>query len=923
MENKFKKATRRITAVAATALMVSSSVFGASLSDYPQNFVSSGEFDGQVVIGGNSDAAAATSVISDLKSDLMGGEKVKITAKMAASGSGAIMSAIDSKETLNFGEKLEDVAEDLDDSTNILLDDEELDGDKYTQTLTLKNGRLEYDIFDDLDETVARHGLVYDGDAAYAEYVIDFSDMITDAGTTDTTWEDLVGESMMIMGNEFTVISLSDTQLELVGGSNKISLGEGESTTVSVDGVSYEIMIQSVSSSSSKEEVLLTVNGETVSIDQGDVEDVSGVTIAVTDLVPSSRDSIKGYASLVVGGQKINFEPGKVEINDEDFTDIYPDYDVTATFDSIPNTFDTLTITYKVDEFTSLKDGDSLIDPLFDSFMLTYNGLNNVEYSEFNIRSGKDEIKFSGNIHDGNSVPSEFKLTTDDTSTGQLYLGSDKKRIYHKGSDLSFDTIKFDDGYSTGITNTGTVATTGVVAARTFTTNLNVTANLKGTGGNSITLEIIANTSTTNGVDSVVVTGTAIVVNAHTVGTVTNLQISNAINNNADAAKLVKVTGESGTAGVAQAATALQNGANLALSTNSLAKFSLSVDDSDVQSNMFFSRVKDDDFFLYEIGGIDKVDFEADFKDLFASSTESNVDMAKLVGTLDLSQGNPLSGYNNSFNITTLNLGLSELYLENELIMDFTNVEHPSLMSTADTSRNLIFKYHSDIEMDDTADGYEDNKFEISFARDASDFDTDAIHIKLSSLVNNFIMSTDVVEDSDFEISIDHYGTRVTVDTDDFSSIKIEVPNKEVQGLVDINFGGAAPQVSTYTVDKASADAKVKQLEDDGYTVTTETVSTMAVSFDITAPVMASDVTGMSDMVVIGGPAANMVAAKLLGVPFPSFGEASGLEEGEAVVRYFSNSNSVLVYGWDAAGTVAAANKLNSGGLSGSSVDVQ
>ncbi|NQZ85426.1 MAG: hypothetical protein HRU03_06930, partial [Nanoarchaeales archaeon] len=59
------------------------------------------------------------------------------------------------------------------------------------------------------------------------------------------------------------------------------------------------------------------------------------------------------------------------------------------------------------------------------------------------------------------------------------------------------------------------------------------------------------------------------------------------------------------------------------------------------------------------------------------------------------------------------------------------------------------------------------------------------------------------------------------------------------------------------------------------------------------------------------------VAASLLGEG------VVGVSEGEAVIRFFAEENSVLVYGYDAAGTVAAANKLNAGGLTGEEVLVE
>ena len=105
---------------------------------------------------------------------------------------------------------------------------------------------------------------------------------------------------------------------------------------------------------------------------------------------------------------------------------------------------------------------------------------------------------------------------------------------------------------------------------------------------------------------------------------------------------------------------------------------------------------------------------------------------------------------------------------------------------------------------------------------------------------------------------------------------------------------------------------KVAELEADGYTIVSqETMTTEEVEFDITAPVTDSQASGSSDMIVVGGPAVNEVAADLLGLSFPTYDSASGVNEGEAVIRFFESENSVLVYGWSAADTKAAADKFD------------
>ena len=157
--SKFTKATKRIAAVAASAVMVSSAAFGAGLSSYPQNFVSNGKFDGKVVVGSAAsamDTTTATSIIEDLKSEFSGSSsKVKITYKSASAG-GEEVSAVRSNQALNYGEDIGTVTETAgfdDQDVDALVDGRFKNGisdEDYEQTLLLANGEFNYALRDEV-----------------------------------------------------------------------------------------------------------------------------------------------------------------------------------------------------------------------------------------------------------------------------------------------------------------------------------------------------------------------------------------------------------------------------------------------------------------------------------------------------------------------------------------------------------------------------------------------------------------------------------------------------------------------------------------------------------------------------------------------------------------------------------------------------
>jgi hypothetical protein len=80
-----------------------------------------------------------------------------------------------------------------------------------------------------------------------------------------------------------------------------------------------------------------------------------------------------------------------------------------------------------------------------------------------------------------------------------------------------------------------------------------------------------------------------------------------------------------------------------------------------------------------------------------------------------------------------------------------------------------------------------------------------------------------------------------------------------------------------------------------------------------------------SNLIIIGGSAVNKVAAKFLGVPYPTYGsQLSSMSQDSAILKIGSNPSypgkiAVLVAGWEAKDTKAAAKYLilNSTSLSG------
>ena len=96
-----------------------------------------------------------------------------------------------------------------------------------------------------------------------------------------------------------------------------------------------------------------------------------------------------------------------------------------------------------------------------------------------------------------------------------------------------------------------------------------------------------------------------------------------------------------------------------------------------------------------------------------------------------------------------------------------------------------------------------------------------------------------------------------------------------------------------------------------GASVTTSTEA--ATGIDLMSEDEVTDVS-MYNAIVVGGPAANKIAADLLGLTYPAVAEASGLSEGEAILKMVDNGANValLAFGWEKDDTARVAKVLQS-----------
>ena len=857
MVNKFKTATKRIAAVAASVAMVSATAFAGGLTNYPNNFVKNGVFDGQVIVGATAqaiDTTSAQSIIDNLASQFSGNTSKTIITATKTTGAGQSISIDDPGSSLNYGEDFNSVRRSSFDDTDlkILADgtfNNGADDEDYTQEIKLAdNGYFEHSLRDDFESSIDDH--IYLDNKGVANYTLEFKtpvDYSSDKTQSDLN-RDFVGKTLTIMGRDFTItgVGTNFSYIEMMGGANQVTLGEGDAPiTVTDNGKDYKVSVISVSSGSNSNEVLVNINGQTKSIDEYDSDTVDGVEVGVTDAFPSSRDSVKGYATLIVGGNKIRLEGNgdEVKINDKTISDAYDNYVVDSWINRSDYKLNYIKLAYKLDDDRILQAGQSWKDRVFNAFSLQYKGTNNPTYDDIKVKEDSDKLSIQGKTIDGNNYNEDVAKIVDDTNANSyIHL------IGHND----------DDSFIVDNLNPHPVVDnkTGVVDAN----KIGVVFDIISSDGSKATISA-------NGVNlGAINEGATFVANDY----------------------LFNLT---------DAGNGTDNKSTIDLLGVSL-----------VDANGFETLVGDkDNQELYEFKTYTPSSNEIDVDNILNGDSRSDI------AEKDIGQGKltDLTSTDTTEDGVLTNIGgtYDSLAFADNMMLNLSAVN-----GIAGTSRLKFWLDKQDLTADDEPRDF-GHGFNVTLAVDTTNNEFD---VKLPSNQADFVTypsgaKADVTdENSDVQEFVTKYGVKVTYDNQDKTYVDVAVPDKQVAADVELVSGTPQVETKTYTVDSSEVAAKVAELKADGYTVTTAPAPATNVEFDIKAPVFDNQVTTVKNAIVVGGPAVNSAARKLMGITDYTIDKA-GVAPGEGIAKYYADSNSLLVYGYSGQDTQAIVEKLNAG----------
>lgn len=277
---------------------------------------------------------------------------------------------------------------------------------------------------------------------------------------------------------------------------------------------------------------------------------------------------------------------------------------------------------------------------------------------------------------------------------------------------------------------------------------------------------------------------------------------------------------------------------------------------------------------IFELNNIDLDDSEMDVKDItygkvynsieFTKNVESNLDLGSF-GMLPIT----VDAVNNTITVgNTIKTAGNKIYLKNEDVF--------TIDKTNDT---ITFK----IEEGDVGSSVLDIKLKA---------DTDDDEILVYADWEGTSTTTTESDDSDETIKISPAGSKVTVD-DDHTYATIEIgEDEEIYGNVFItpitskiidNDGISVYNLNKMKIDSTKLDTEITDIQN-------------------------------QNLIIVGGPCINKIAAQVMGLTYPACGASSGINENTAIIKEFTQNtgkSAIIVAGYSAENTRIAAKVLS------------
>ncbi|NQV91500.1 hypothetical protein HQ489_03420 [Candidatus Woesearchaeota archaeon] len=345
---KVKKMVKRLFAVGAGVAMLGATAMGAmaasDLKDYPSQFVTDGSFNGLFVVGENAkaiDNLAVVDIATSMKVASGSGSSTSVSGDAWMVGTSAKKLEMSNTNSTPVGEQLYDI------ETFIGKDELGALASKTYSTTGSSSTYQQYLYFDttntatneiityvENDNSVTADFFYVKNGVNIAEYVVEFSsapestiqDTAGAASTTGAVLDDFENTKLSMLGMEYDIVLARRTaaipedsiKLTLMGGATRGSLLEGDSSSLSLDGKTYDVTLSYVDSTYVK----FVVNGEqSDKLQVGDTFKLAdGNEIGVSESLYQSYAGGVHSADFFLGASKLELADADITNTNSDTT---------------------------------------------------------------------------------------------------------------------------------------------------------------------------------------------------------------------------------------------------------------------------------------------------------------------------------------------------------------------------------------------------------------------------------------------------------------------------------------------------------------------------------------------------------------------------------------------------------------------------
>ncbi len=422
---KFKK----ICAVLGAIFLASASVATGAVAGTYSDTIAAGS-DYAVVYGtgegvSDLDEQYAQNIDVDLKSKVDAGGETTI--------SGDSIQLKRSTDEFNLGDSVTDFYSTLDeDELSLVLASEEYlndqnDNFEYDQKLTL-SGDMQLTHFRDRDYESYEPtiGVQLAKDDVILNYTLDFTPNAAEGG--DTSFSYIENTFIEILGKEYYVSSVSvdgnDTDITLLDSANSDILNEGESTTMTVGGESYDVELAFIGDDTVKFNVDGTTTNALSATDTYKLADDS--YIAVQEILVQDYQGGTKQVEFSIGSGKIKLVDGdEVEINNEAISQIdeYDGYKLNAVITNSSTDIDEIRLDWLADDDMFLTSESDLVMPGFESVKFAMGDFTAPSEEKTTFGTG-DPFSVTTDVEDGEVSIDLFYLNTTEDGLNTTNLGA-------------------------------------------------------------------------------------------------------------------------------------------------------------------------------------------------------------------------------------------------------------------------------------------------------------------------------------------------------------------------------------------------------------------------------------------------------------------------------------------------------------------